>query len=1716
MPEFRVKLRRSSTSGSIPSVSDLELGELAVNTYDGKIFTKKDDGQQSIVEVGVGTDLTWTASTRTIASSSGTNAIITNATTSDSGLMSSSDKSKLDGIQSGAQVNVGTDLSYVNSTREVQSSTGTNATLPEVVAGGVSGFMTGSDKTKLDGIATGAQVNVGTDLSYTSATRALASSTGTDVTLPLVSSGGSAGLMSGSDKTKLDSIQSNAEINVNADWNATSGDAQILNKPSIPQDLDDLSNVDTTTPTDGQVLAWDNTNSYWAPADASSGITDLSYTSSTRVISSSTGTDATLPEVTAAGDSGLMTGADKTKLDGIETGATADQTAQEILTEIKTVDGSSSGLDADLLDGVEGSSYLRSDTSDTSTGILDLNGGIRFVTTNAGGNGLSFVDNGYQTRWDGRETLTNQTVVHKFSRQGYNTGNFNAYVENWYDSANYHSIGLTTGGVLQYDSNTVWHAGNDGSGSGLDADTLDGQQGSYYLDYNNLTNTPTISSNADTLDNLDSSQFLRSDAADTATGTITFSGAASAPFRLVTTNANSSWDAVTFQATTEWGDSSSYGVLGGDGTEGVMLRRPHVVWNSTHSSADIRLGRSGGTSSGAWVNMGVKANSVGFIGYQDSNVLTWGSSNVDITNGLTVSGSTAWHAGNDGAGSGLDADTLDGQQGSYYLDYNNFTNTPSGGGGSSDLQGYEDYEALIEFGSDAAGTERRIISASLSTGTYQTIGFQIDVIDNGTNHAPTNSASNVEKSTYYVNCVRADNTTPNNPDSVTIKGPSFGDLIRARKISQGNYEVTVRNTAQWREYRINIKVIAVNGSHTITYRNGDTPSTAAASYTSSSASTNINYFQAVKADSYTANGHTVWHAGNDGSGSGLDADTVDGIQASSFLRSDADDQTTGQLTADTLLLTNDATDTARHRVAVYGSGTSSTSYGMMLWNTNGTSGDWSTMIYGPNQDNRRISFGKINDTTFTNHADVTEIAHFDLDTSAFSTTAPIYAKGSFMSSSAALQVNGFMRTGTIYLHTGTSPSSGTDKSLSHGPAGLEWDGNTIWHTGNDGSGSGLDADTLDGIDSSRIIYGGGSRRTNNSNPNSALNSGFYDIYQTNAPTATWYSYITMAHTNTANQHGHQIAGSFYSDGEIFNRHYDGTTASFGNWTRIWNAANDGAGSGLDADLLDGNDSSYYRNASNINAGTFPDRFSNTTRYNIGYIDGVGASSYDKLRVWDSSSYTIGMTSANTFGWLNDYAMTFTFNNDDDRGFLWRDTNHSASQGAMSLTTNGNLCVANVIAVGGQTTRYLREPSGNYGSIQISGSGYGNWEGFSIDGRAVFMHDGGNATGIYNDVDNEWFFYGVRNSYTRMYHNGSTCIQTVSSSEANIGGNKIWHAGNDGSGSGLSADDVDGIAGSNICTLDGDQTISGRKVFTASSSQSGSASGFLIESNSQYHLAIKGVGTSNSPLITIWEGGISSFRCQIGWSSNGYIRLDNNETNDELRIGNSLDYVQGSSTRTVWHSGNDGSGSGLDADTVDGIQGGSFLRSDASDSFSGTINGSSSFAINRQSSYTPGAGNSNTGIVLRGTGVSYFSYNGVAAYFNRNSNGDLVSWRRSGTEEGSIEINTSRVYYRTTSDYRRKTNVAPIANSIEVIKALNPSSYNWIEDNRLDHGFLAHEIQEHIPGSASGHKDEIDEEGEPVYQKVDLTTVIPFLTAALKESIARIESLEATVAALQAV
>ena len=70
---------------------------------------------------------------------------------------------------------------------------------------------------------------------------------------------------------------------------------------------------------------------------------------------------------------------DGTKLDGIESNATADQTASEILTLIKTVDGAGSGLDADTLDGVSSGSFVRSDATDTVSGALTFTNDATFT-----------------------------------------------------------------------------------------------------------------------------------------------------------------------------------------------------------------------------------------------------------------------------------------------------------------------------------------------------------------------------------------------------------------------------------------------------------------------------------------------------------------------------------------------------------------------------------------------------------------------------------------------------------------------------------------------------------------------------------------------------------------------------------------------------------------------------------------------------------------------------------------------------------------------------------------------------------------------------------------------------------------------------------------------------------------------------------------------------------------------------------------------------------------------------------------------------------------------------------------------------------------------------------------------------------------------------------------------------------------------------------------
>ena len=122
----------------------------------------------------------------------------------------------------------------------------------------------------------------------------------------------------------------------------------------------------------------------------------------------------------------------------------------------------------------------------------------------------------------------------------------------------------------------------------------------------------------------------------------------------------------------------------------------------------------------------------------------------------------------------------------------------------------------------------------------------------------------------------------------------------------------------------------------------------------------------------------------------------------------------------------------------------------------------------------------------------------------------------------------------------------------------------------------------------------------------------------------------------------------------------------------------------------------------------------------------------------------------------------------------------------------------------------------------------------------------------------------------------------------------------------------------------------------------------------------------------------------------------------------------------------------------------------------------------------------------------------------------------GSVRGSITTNGSSTAYNTTSDYRLKEAVVDMTGAIARVKQLAPKRFNFIvdADTTVD-GFLAHEAQAVVPEAVHGEHNEVDEGGNAVMQGIDQSKLVPLLTGALQEAIAKIETLEAKVASLEA-
>ena len=117
--------------------------------------------------------------------------------------------------------------------------------------------------------------------------------------------------------------------------------------------------------------------------------------------------------------------------------------------------------------------------------------------------------------------------------------------------------------------------------------------------------------------------------------------------------------------------------------------------------------------------------------------------------------------------------------------------------------------------------------------------------------------------------------------------------------------------------------------------------------------------------------------------------------------------------------------------------------------------------------------------------------------------------------------------------------------------------------------------------------------------------------------------------------------------------------------------------------------------------------------------------------------------------------------------------------------------------------------------------------------------------------------------------------------------------------------------------------------------------------------------------------------------------------------------------------------------------------------------------------------------------------------------------------GFILTNGTSTSYSTSSDYRLKTDVQPMAGASARVQALKPVNFEWIADGTRVDGFLAHELQDVVPVAATGTKDAVDADGNPDYQGIDHSKLVPLLTAALQEALTKIDDMEARLAKLEA-
>lgn len=339
--------------------------------------------------------------------------------------------------------------------------------------------------------------------------------------------------------------------------------------------------------------------------------------------------------ITAAADDiqqppseGAFADGDKTKLDNIESGATGDQTASEILTAIKTVDGSASGLDADLLDGQQGSYYLN--TSTTFSG--DVSGTYNNIVV---ANDSHTHDGRYYTETEADSRFVNVTGDSMTGTLTLGASGFADQLTVNRSDGNYHSVIKYTNstgelGRMGFTQNNelYWRIGSGGTSQYIFHDN-------YHPNADKWTTARTLTLGGDV------------------SGSTTWDGSANA--------------SITVTLDTDTLDQ------GGDITSNDW----NDFINSTEASWNAVNGHSGSNRPSGAYTYGIalsiaKASQGKFQLYAPETATSGNSTNQGLWyrtgwNTTYRGWAQIWDSTNDGSGSGLDADTVDGVQASGFV-----------------------------------------------------------------------------------------------------------------------------------------------------------------------------------------------------------------------------------------------------------------------------------------------------------------------------------------------------------------------------------------------------------------------------------------------------------------------------------------------------------------------------------------------------------------------------------------------------------------------------------------------------------------------------------------------------------------------------------------------------------------------------------------------------------------------------------------------------------------------------------------------------------------------------------------------------------------------------------------------------------------------------------------------------------------------------------------